>query len=198
MTFKTRKEIKEWFDKRRSYVPVDRLRWAKEGRTKGSGETIHYTITYVVEDAEGNVIRSHTNDCRDMSLAALEKNPHVSDVELIDWIFKQGKQDEWFLKKIHHQEYYVYLYDPDQSVKYAEDYTNQLNENEQHQIKELERQIAKNERWKEACKWAKEHGVKYVSDRFNRFSTIRRNVIEAGLIEEWNAAWPEWSIGVNE
>lgn len=196
MTFKTRKEIKEWFDERRYWTPNERRRNARLGQ---SGRPTHEStriVTYTVMDAKGNVIRRYVNDESYITGANVGKLVSMEDV--INRIFEEGKEDEYYVEKHYHEEYSRVVYDPDVSHEQIEEYVKRLNENESDAIKELERRIAKNERWKEACKWAKEHGVKYVSDRFNRFSTIRRNVIEAGLIEEWNAAWPEWSIGVDE
>lgn len=196
MTFKTRKEIKEWYDGCRSRIPLERRRKAKEG---DSGHTRHdYTqiTTYTVMDAKGNVIRRYENDESHITGASVKNL--VSFEDIIKEIFEEGKENEYYVEKHVYNEWSRVCYDPDVSLQQMEEYRKRIEENESDAIKELERRIAKNERWKEACKWAKEHGVKYVSDRFNRFSTIRRNVIEAGLVEEWNAAWPEWSIGVDE
>lgn len=196
MTFKTRKEIEEWYDSKREYIPLDRYRWSKEGDCSRRCDNYVQITTYTVKDAEGNVIRTYTND--ESCITGANVDNLTSFEEIISWIFNEGKENEYFVEKHRYEESDRTIFDPDLLNEKTEEYRKNIDKWESDAIKELERQIAKNERWKEACKWAKDHGVKYVSDRHNRFSTIRRNVIEAGLIEEWNAAWPEWSIGVDE
>lgn len=196
MTFKTRKEIDAFFEERIRWIPNERWRMAKERR---SGHPINeeiLTVTYVVVNSEGKEIRRYENNEAHITGATVKNL--VSFEEVLREIFEEGKQDEYYIEKHYHEEYIKIDYDPKRSIEQAEEYRTTLEENRKKAIAELERRIAHNERWKEACKWAKEHGVKYVSDHFNRFSTIRRNVIEAGLVEEWNATWPEWSIGVDE
>lgn len=194
MPFKTRKEIEEWYANSRNYIPFDRYRWAKEGECSRRCDNYVQIITYTVKDAEGNVIRTYTND----ESHGAKMDNLTSFEEIISWIFNEGKENEWFVEKHRYEESDRTVFDPDLLNEKTEERRKNIDRWESESIKELEIKQAKNQRWRDACKWAKEHGVKYVSDRCNRFTTIRRNVIEAGLVEEWNAAWPEWSIGVDE
>ena len=54
---------------------------------------------------------------------------------------------------------------------------------------------AKNPRWVQACLWARCMGLWRIRIKPpSPYPTVRKLIIEAGLIEEWNKRYPEWTI----
>lgn len=194
------KQIKEYYDKLRigARDKASILHHAKEDRW-GHGaysrptETTFHIVRYTVTDATGNVIRVEEFAYPlELTGATIKEIPITSD-QLIDWIFDNNKEKEWFLEKYEHIETTRTYYDPDLMQDKVDKWLSQINDQEKDSIREAEERDKHRQRWQEACKWAKDHGVKYIG-RVNRFTTVRRNVIEAGLVEEWNELYPEWKI----
>ena len=186
-------EIEEWYSQRIKCVnSIDRIRkaakpgyWGTFGYSRPT-DTRSDLFRYFVTDAEGNLIKMAVYD------KTTGKGTHISD--LIDWIFNQGKEREWFISYIHNVTEEKTVFDPDLITAEIERETAEYTQRRDHYISEIRRKRAHYDRWSEACKWAKDNGVKYISSRYNRFSTVRRNVIEAGKTEEWNALFPEFKI----
>lgn len=186
-------EVEEWYSKRIENVnSIARIREAAKPGYWGSFGYSRPTDTrsdfyrYFVTDAEGNLIKMVVYD------KTTGEGTHIS--ELIDWVFNQGKEREWFISYIHNVTEEKTVFDPDLITAEIEKETAEYAERRDHYISEIRRKRVHYDRWKEACKWAKENGVKYISARYNRFSTVRRNVIEAGKVDEWNALFPEFWI----
>lgn len=51
----------------------------------------------------------------------------------------------------------------------------------------------KNPRWQLALMWARYNGIKGLKPDSN-YTTVRKRIIKAGLIDEWNAHFTEWRI----
>ena len=51
----------------------------------------------------------------------------------------------------------------------------------------------KNPRWQLALKWARFNGIKGLKPT-SSYTTVRKRIIKAGLIDEWNARFNEWTI----
>ena len=186
-------DIEEWYAQRIEHLHnLDRIRKAAKPGYWGTFGYSRPTNThtdlyrYFVTDAEGNVIKMAVYD------KVTGKGTTISD--LIDWIFDQGKEREWFISYIRNVTEERTVFDPDLITAEIERETAECQKRKDHLISEIRRKRAHYDRWNEACKWAKDNGVKYISSRYNRFSTVRRNVIEAGKIEEWNALFPEFRI----
>lgn len=190
---KTIAEVEEWFAK---YVQREedrdlQLSHAKRGYWGGyeysnPSVSLEDVSTYLVTDAQGNVMRSLTIDNRNLD--------GMSEDELFEWIFSQGKEKEWFITCTRTQVEERTIFNPDVLAETIENHVTEAESRRDQYITEIRRKKAHYDRWREACAWAKENGVKYVSERYNKFDTIRRNVIKAGLVEKWNELYPEFAI----
>lgn len=190
---KTIAEVEKWYDEqlkreesRETWLSrAKSTHWYTFGYCRRS-QLLEDVVTYLITDAEGNVIRSVTVDRNDTN--------KISANELIEWIFSQGKEKEWFITLTRTQVEEQTIFDPDILSESVEEHVLGLQTRREAYITEIRRKKAHYDRWREACAWAKENGVKYVSERYNKFDTIRRNVIKAGLVEKWNELYPEFAI----
>lgn len=191
---KTIAEAEEWYSR---YIAVEQdkdilLQRAKRGywgtyEYSRPAERIEDVFQYLVTDAEGNIMRSVTYDALDFDGLSPEK-------ELFEWIFSQGKEKEWFISRTRTQVESRTIYDPDVMVSEVGKKLAHAEVLREQYISEIRRKHNHYERWREACKWAKENGVQYVSSRYNKYDTIKRNVIKAGLVDKWNELYPEFAI----
>lgn len=190
---KTIAEVEEWYDR---YVKTegDREVWLHRAKTdsyNGPGycrraRSLSDEATYLVTDAEGNVMRSVTVDYRDPNRTSMN--------ELVEWVFSQGKEKEWFITRTRTQVEEWTVFDPDVLATEVEERITDATSRREQYITEIRRKHEHYERWRQACAWAKENGVQYVSERYNKYDTIKRNVIKAGLVEKWNELYPEFAI----
>lgn len=190
---KTIAEVEEWYDR---YVKSeqDRDLWLKRAiATQWGGygysyrnNTLEDVSTILVTDAEGNVMRSVTIDNTDYN----SMHPN----RLIEWVFEMGKEKEWFITQTRTQVNELCIFSPDVLAEEVEKKITHAKELREQYITEIRRKHEHYERWRQACAWAKENGVQYVSERYNKYDTIKRNVIKAGLVEKWNELYPEFAI----
>ena len=51
---------------------------------------------------------------------------------------------------------------------------------------------ADNQRWRSAIYWARSKGIR--TNYTAKYGALRAQIIKAGLVDEWNARYPEYAI----
>lgn len=176
--------INETYDRKRDATPQYIKERALNNYYCCPREYIRYDITYQVLGNQGEIIREEKSEKYDGNVVA----------GLIKFIYESGKEEVWQLYIYEIKEEAQVLYDPDEMMDARDRMYAGIEAGRQQTISDFNKQQERNRRWKEACQWAKDNGVPYISSRFNRRETVSENVKKAGKRKEWNTLFPEFYI----
>ena len=152
-------------------------------------------LTIYILDAEGNVIVEDSGHIlNDHSGKTNEKTVR----EWVDWIFENGKENEYSIYTVREQEDHRTYYDPDEYAQYrareVKDYEDRLKAEESAKKRQEER----NARWREGCEWVRSQGKTRMMEKYVRRKTLVKYVVKFGIIDQWNEKYPEFKLNEYE
>lgn len=152
-------------------------------------------LTIYILDKDGNVVKEDTGHIlNDHSGKTNEKTPQ----EWVDWIFENGKENEYSIYTVREQEDHCTYYDPDEYAKYREkmvkDYEDSLKAEELAK-KRKEEHFA---RWREGCEWVRSQGKTRIPEKYVKRQTLVKYVVKLGLIDQWAEKYPEFKLSEYE
>lgn len=152
-------------------------------------------LTIYILDKDGNVVKEDTGHIlNDHSGKTNERT--VS--EWVDWIFENGKENEYSIYTVREQEDHRTYYDPDEYAQYrakeVKDYEDRLKAEESAKKRKEER----NARWREGCAWVRSQGKTRIPENYVRRKTLVKYVVKLGLIDQWAEKYPEFKLSEYE
>lgn len=148
-------------------------------------------LTIYILDKDGNVVKEDTGHIlNDHSGKTNEKTVQ----EWVDWIFENGKENEYSIYTVREQEDHRTYYDPDEYAKYREKEIKNY-----EQMLEIEEAVQKRKeerfaRWREGCAWVRSRGKTRIPENYVRRKTLVKYIVKLGLIDQWAEKYPEFKL----
>lgn len=178
-----------------NYLETDSKNKASDGFCGHLSNCKKDILTIYILDKDGNVVKEDTGHIqKDHSGKTNEKTVR----EWIDWIFENGKENEYSIHTVREKEDHRTYYDPDKYARYREKEIKHYEQSLYFLELAKKRLEERNARWREGCEWVRSQGKTRIPEKYVSRQTLVKYVVKLGLIDQWDEKYPEFKLNVSE